>query len=101
MENTMGPCGNGFVAEHPSRENAAYGRLVLLHGTNLHGGGMCTQGDIRILFNEESILHIPGRMLFREIQGRKIVPVIFDLPVFGNRISDAGKDLDDLVSYDR
>src|SRR5690625_4191823 len=58
---------------------------------------MGTKQDIRIGLDEKSILHIPGRMVFRKVQGREVVPVIFNFWTFRNIESNIGKNLYDFV----
>ena len=48
---------------------------------------MGTQSDIisaRIFFDEKGILHITGRVLFGEVEGREVMPVILYLGALGH-----------------
>ena len=62
---------------------------------------MGAQQYIRVGLDEESILHVAGRMVFGQVQGGKVVPVVFDLGPFRNSEANARKDIDDPVFDNR
>src|SRR5690606_30316791 len=103
MEETMCTCRNSLIAVHPARHNGTERWLACFHQSNLNGRGMRTQGNIiTILFlDKESILHITRRVLRWKIQGREVVPVIFDLRSFGNDKTEFLKNLNDLLADQR
>src|SRR3569833_2417715 len=99
MNDAMRPCCNSLVAVNPAGHKGAERRLAVLHHAHLYGGGMCAQGDIIlaiVLFDEESILHIAGRMLFGEVKRGEIMPVILDLRPFSHNETQALENIDDL-----
>ena len=75
----------GSPGSAPSRGTGAAGvampdgRFLLFHQTDLHIRSMCTKQYIGIFLNKKSILHFTCRVIGREIQCRKVVPIIFYL----------------------
>ena len=59
---------------------------------------MGPKGDIWILLDEESILHFPSRVIFREIQSREIMPIVFDFRSLRKVETDAFKNLNDSLT---
>jgi hypothetical protein len=51
--------------------------------------------------DKEGILHIARRVFLREVQGREVMPVVFNLRPFGHHKTKAFKNIDDLVTYQR
>ena len=50
----------------------------MLHDTYLHAGSMRSEQYSGILLNKESILHIPGRMIGREVEcGEKMIVILY------------------------
>ena len=81
VKNAVRPGRNSFVAVHAARRKRTDGRLLVFHYPHLHAGGMRTQQHIA--FHKKSVLHVAGRVVFREVQGRKIMPVVFNFRAFG------------------
>ena len=63
---------------------------------------MGTQKDrIVAVADEESVLHFTRRMLRREVQSLKYMPVVLNLRTLGNIISELAEDSDDFLTCDR
>ena len=101
MENAVSAVRDGFVAEYSSRADDADRRFLLFHCSDLNGGGVGTQQDVRILFDEEGVLHIACRMFRREVERRENVSVVFDFGPVGDGVSESCEDVDYLVSDER
>ena len=100
MEEAMGACRDGFVSVNASRTNHTDGRFGCFHDTALDRTGVGAEDNVGVLFNEESVLHVACRMIFREVHGRKHVPVIFDFWSVCKRKSQAGEDVNDFAFHD-
>src|SRR5690606_1744308 len=81
VKEAMGACGDGFIAVYPSRHDGTYGWPGLFQHPDLHVGGVRAQEDIRISGDKELALHSRGRMFFRKIHAREVMPTVF---VFGS-----------------
>src|SRR5690606_33567842 len=101
MEETVCPRRYSLVTVYPTRHYCAKRRLTCFHQAHLYRRRMRAECNIiTLLFlDEKSILHIPGRMLGRKIQGREIVPVIFDFWSFSHNKAQFFKNLDDFLTY--
>src|SRR5258706_11598672 len=99
MEKTMCPCTDSLIPVYTSGTDNADGGLLLFHHPRLYTTGMGTQEPIRLLMNIKSVLHIPRRVIFRKIQGSKIMPVVFDLRTLGNGKPQPSKNMNDLVAH--
>ena len=53
----------------------------------------------RILGQEEGVVHLPRRVLGREVQAGEVVEVVLDVGPFGDRKTHFGEDGDDLVHH--
>ena len=67
MEEAVCTVADSFVTVNTSRADNADRRLANLHNTALYRRCMCTQQDVGMTFDEESILHIACRMIFGEV----------------------------------
>ena len=81
-------------------DNHTDGRFGCFHDTALDRTGVGAEDNVGVLFNEESVLHVACRMIFREVHGRKHVPVIFDFWSVCKRKSQAGEDVNDFAFHD-
>jgi hypothetical protein len=45
----------------------------------------------------KGVLHVPGGVMLRDVQGAEVVVVGFDLGSFRHPVAEAGKDVDDLL----
>ena len=97
MENAVRAVRDSLVAEHAARANYANGRFLVLHRADLNRTGVRAQQDIGVLFDEEGILHVAGRMFGWKVQRRENMPVVLDFRAFGHRVTQARKNADDLV----
>ena len=78
-------------ANHTDRQ------LALLHGTHLHGRGLCTQQNIPI--DIEGILFILCRMVCRNIQRLKVIVVLFHLRAVCHLVAHALENIADFVDH--
>src|SRR3569833_4677112 len=97
----MCTCRNSLVTINTTGHDSAERRLTVLHHTYLYRRGVRSQRDIIftvILLDKESVLHPPCRVLFREVQGGEVMPVILNFRTYGNNEANAIEDVDDLVT---
>ena len=59
---------------------------------------MGSECDVWIFLDKKSILHLTSRVIFWEVQRRKVVPIVLNLRSLGKIKSDALKDFDDALS---
>ena len=71
-------------------------RRLLFHDPDLDRRGMGAQNDI--VFDIKRVLHIPGGMIFGNIQGLEIIVIQFDFRTFDDGKPKSGKDRTDLIS---
>src|SRR5690606_254347 len=68
---------------------------------DLHRAGVGAQhlalARFRVGLQEEGVVHLPRRMLGREVQGREVVEVVLDVRPLGDREAHVGEDGDHLV----
>src|SRR4051812_11347088 len=88
-----------FIAVYATRTNDPYGQLAFLHFPDLYIAGMGAQQPIGLLMNIEGILHVTRRVVFRQIEGCEIVPVIFNLRTICYRKSETLKYTYNAVAY--
>jgi hypothetical protein len=60
-------------AVHLAGRDDAHRRLALLHDPDLHRGSVGAEQDLVVEI--KGVLHVPGRVVRRDVQGLKIVPV--------------------------
>ena len=72
-----------------------YRRLLIFHYVHLNRG--CLGPQKHVIRDIEGVLRVPCRVIRREVEGFKVVVVIFDLGTFCNIESHAQKDLFDFV----
>ena len=92
--------GYSLVPEDTPREDGSDWRAAFLHLADLHAAGVSSEEDVRVGVDEESVLHIPCRVLRREVERREDVPVVFDFRAFGDGEAEPGEDFDYLVLDD-
>ena len=83
----------------PRRDDPDRG-LFVLHGADLHRRGMRAQHHARrvaFLGQIEGVVHLPGRMLGRDVEGLEIVEVVLNVRAFGDRKAHLPKDSDHFV----
>jgi hypothetical protein len=77
------------------------GRLAGSHGADLDRARVGAQEEGLALgvarLEVESVLHLPRRMLGRDVERLEIVPVVLDVRAFGDREAHVGEDRDDLL----
>ena len=104
MEDTVSAGTDGLVAEHATGSDDTDRRLVILHHAHLHRRGVSAECHLLLAFfllDEESILHVAGRVVRGEIKGREKMPVILNLNRFRHSEANTGKDIDNLVHHHR
>src|SRR5574344_704736 len=99
MKDAMGTGSNSFITENATRADNTNRGLMAFHGSHLQSRGMGTQSNIRILVNEESILHIACRVLFREIKSSKDMPIVFNIGTGNSAKSDFFKNAANLIHH--
>src|SRR5690606_1102640 len=70
-------CEIRIAAVYPPRTNDADRRLLILHSAYLDRRGVCTQ--YMIVIDIKGIVHRPGRVMRRNIEGAEVVVIIFYL----------------------
>ncbi len=83
-----------------ARADDADRRLLAQHGSHLHRRGVGAQQPpfaVGLRVEEERVVHLPGRVTDREVQGREVVEVALDVRAFGHRETHIGEDRRDLV----
>ena len=75
-------------------------RLLRQHGPDLHRRGMRAQQQPRAVglrIEVEGVVHVAGRMTFREVELGEIIVVGLDIGPFGDREPHVGEDRGELV----
>ncbi len=70
-------------------------RLAVFHGADLHRRGVRPQQPI--VGDENSILHIPSRMIFRKVERFKIMIIVLNVGAAGDFKAQAVKNIDNFV----
>ena len=73
----------------------ADGRPLIPHHADLHVAGV--GAEEHAMAEEESVLHVTGRMILGHVQRSEVVPVVFYLWAFRNIESNGRKNIDNLV----
>ena len=92
----------GIAAIGASGRDHADGRLLRQHGAHLHRARMRAQHMARAvcLAREiERVVHLPRRMIGRDVELGEVVVVVFDVGTFGDRETQIGEDRGDLVQH--
>ena len=76
MEETVSTIGDSLITIYTSRTDDTDRRFLLFHYSGLYGRSMCAKQYIRVMLDKERILHIAGRMVLGEIQGREDMPIV-------------------------
>ena len=112
MEETVSTCSDGLIAVDASRANHAdrCGQFSILgvhvfHHSCLNARGVRTQQNILghiigMLADEESILHISGRMVSCKVHLRENVEIIFHFRAVSEYKARTREDIDNLVCDD-
>src|SRR6201991_432792 len=100
MKEAMCTGADGLIAIYPSRTDDPDRGFLLFHGTCLYTAGMCAQQPVGLLMNIERILHIPGGMIFGQVERCEIMPVILDLGAFRHGETQPPKDMNDLFAHE-
>ncbi len=85
-----------------ARADDADRRLLAQHGAHLHRRGVGAQQQARavgLLREIEGVVHVPGRMAFREVQLGEVVVVGLDVGTFRHREAHVGEDGGELVDH--
>src|SRR5258705_11153352 len=90
---------DGFVSVHAARTNNPDGRFLFFHYPRLNAAGMRAQEPVRIFMNIKCVLHVPCRMIFRQVECCEIMPVVLNLGTFCNGKTEPSEDLYNAVSY--
>ena len=85
-----------ITAIHPPRSNDANRWGVVLHVANLHWRRVGSQQQIPLQIKR--VLHIPCRMVFRDIEGREVVVVLLHFRAFRHAVPQSQEEIDDLFS---
>ena len=96
----MGPGADRLIAEDAARHDHPEWRLAALHFPHLDGTGMGAQQEVGIPLDEEGVLHVPGRVLFREIESGEDMPIVFDFRTIGHGETHPIEDGQDLPAHD-
>jgi len=91
-----------LVAEHAAGADDADGEFHRLHRTDLHRRGVRAekQGVGMTCGNKESVLHVAGGVVLREVQSLEHVVVVLDLGAFGHVIAELAENVHDLLADD-
>ena len=85
----------------PRRDDADR-RLLFQHGAHLHRRGVGAQDVLRavgLLAEIEGVVHLPRRMIGRDVELGEIVVVEFDVGAFGDGKAEIGEDRRDFVEH--
>ena len=101
MEDAVGARGNRFVAEHASGADHADREGIFLHRTHLHGG--CVGAEKQRVEvpcgDEESVLHVAGGVVRREVEGLEHMVVVLDFGAFRHVVSELAEDIHYLLAH--
>ena len=94
---------DGLIAEHPARADDPDGELHRLHGADLDRRrvGPKKQRIGMPCRNEEGVLHVPGRMVRREIQGFEHMVIILNLRTFRHIVTEFPEYVHNLLADNR
>src|ERR1700737_2656418 len=95
----MRSCTDGLVPVYSSGTNDTDRGFLLFHHPRLYAAGVGTQEPVGFLMNIKSVLHIPRRMVFRKIEGGKIMPVVFDLRALCHGKAQPSENMNDPVTH--
>jgi len=87
----------GITSIDPPGCDDAQGRLARLHHSDLHRRGVSAQKQSVV--EVERIVHGPRRMAFGHVERGEIMPVVLDLGTRGDRKTEVGKNLRQLVHH--
>src|SRR5690554_6918742 len=97
MEETVCAVGDRLVPVNPTRADDANRWFRFLHYARLHGRGVRAQHNLRIVLNEEGILHVSRGMIVCKVKGGKDMPVILYFRTFGNGETEPFENIVDLL----
>src|SRR3546814_3490149 len=83
-----------------ARRDDADRRLRRLHGADLHRRGVGAQqhaAAVRLLRQVEGVVHLPGGMFRRDVEGGEVVEIVFDVRSLGDGEAHLAEDGDHLV----
>ena len=101
MEDAVSTCRNSLVTEHTAWANDTDRKRHLLHCAYLNRRCVGTEKHrIIAVIDEESILHLTSRVLWREVKSLEYMPVILYLRAFSHIVAELAEDADDLLSCD-
>ena len=86
---------HGVAAIHPPWGDHPHWRWVVLQVADLHRRGVGAQQ--LAIAQIKGVLHVPGGVMLGDVEGREVVVVALDLRPLRYPISQAGKDVDDLL----
>ena len=92
----------GIAAVGAAGRDDAVRRLVRLHVPDLHRRGVGAQqhlGAIVFFRQVEAVVHLPRRVVGRNVERGEIVEVVFDVGAFGDGEALGGEDGDDFVHH--
>ena len=78
------------------------GRRAGLHGAHLNRRGVGAQHlplPVRVRWQIERVVHLPRRMIRRNVERGEVVEVVLDVRAFGNCEAHLGKDGDQLLDH--
>ena len=105
MEEAVGAGRDSLVAIHSTGADDADWRFVTLHIVRLVARGVAAQQDVlghvvRMLLQEESVLHVAGRVVGGKVEHGKHVLVVVHLGTVGEGEAHTREDVDDFVLDD-
>ena len=77
-----------------ARGDDAHRGLALFHGADLHGGGVSPEEHL--VGEVKGVLHVPGRVVRRQVEGLEVIPVQFHLGAFHCLKPQVQEDIADL-----
>ena len=86
---------HGVAAIHPPWGDYPHRRWVVLQVADLHWRGVGAQQ--LAIAQIKGVLHVPRGVMLGDVEGREVVVVALDLRPLRHPISQAGKDVDDLL----
>ena len=92
-----GMCRVTVGTEHPAGHKHFDGRLLAVHHADLSAAGLGPEQQV--VLQVKSILHIPGRVILRNIQPGEIMIIILNFRTFKHIETHAGKNIDHFIFH--
>ena len=95
----MGTRRDRLIPEHTARHDEPHGRVSAFHFPNLNRTGVGPEQDVWISLYEEGVLHVAGRVLWREVEPTEDVPIVLNFRAFRHGKAHVLKNLDNFPTH--